>query len=361
MNEQLIASIKQRIDQGQTKEEIKDALLSQGHYDDAAIEAAYAAAHTDQSHEANDTAAAAGDDETAGARSELVSYWGLIEQAVQITFAYPRLIGGAVVAAIGLFALLAILGIAASSVAAEGGILTGLASTIIYIVSTLGFALIGWSVISGLLHRETEPGFWSNFQSLTHQIVPVIVIVVLVQLAVSGAVLALVLPAIALSIYITFSFHSFLTEERRSFTALLRSIDLVYGHWWAVALRMLALGLLVMVVMFVGAFALALVPFIGVVLLPVLWLWGVFVMSAGSVLIFESLQVSKPAAAFDPARYGTVQTLLYIACALGALVMLFQFIGMADTPHNGFYPGGFNMMQEEWPTPGHGNMPIFPY
>jgi len=98
----------------------------------------------------------------------------------------------------------------------------------------------------------------------------------------------LIIPGIIFYIYFEFSFFVFVGEGIKGAKALSRSKELVKGYWWQVFLR----EIVIMIVLFVSAWAIGQIPVIGFFLGLVLATPFVIIFS---YLIYKDLkQIKQP-------------------------------------------------------------------
>lgn len=230
---------------------------------------------------------------------------------------------------VGMFALVTIAAMAAPA-SAGAAVIFGILGIAYFVLLMVAYIAAGVALIRVAVQHSESAGYWKSVQWGFRHIWPVVLIGLLLQLTTTTGYALLFIPGIALAIYTAFSYFVFVSEDFRGLNALLRSIDLVYGSWWAVFGRMLGLGLLLALSVAVPVIALSLVadasPVLGGVLLgvflavayPFVLVWMVF----GMMRLFESLQQHKPKAQFDPASYGTLRKVLIAAAILGVPILI---------------------------------------
>lgn len=129
-------------------------------------------------------------------------------------------------------------------------------SAIITLWSFITSPLVSWIVLYSVLYRQESPSLRSVVtEHLPRHILPVFWLVILTTLVVFGGLVLLIVPAIILGIYMTFSTAVLVAEDKRGLSALLRSHQLVSGFWLAIAGRIVGVALLWgLVSMIVAAF-----------------------------------------------------------------------------------------------------------
>ena len=90
------------------------------------------------------------------------------------------------------------------------------------------------------IYQESAKYFW-----------PYLALVLLTTVLILLFFLALVIPAIIFSVFYVFAVYAFFFEGKRDYDALKRSHELVRGYWWEVFGRLLFLGLVFWLLMFI--------------------------------------------------------------------------------------------------------------
>ena len=191
------------------------------------------------------------------------------------------------------------------------------------------FAVVGFMYT--VIKRREGIGYWQGFGWSLKHFWPIFLMVVYIQLVTSGGYLFLIIPGIALAIYVSYAVMVFATEDIRGMNALVRSTRLVYGHWWSVVGRALFLSLVIILSFMLAAgitFGVlsmvnsALAIFVGVVGVIIGYLVILSIMIHAGVLMLESLQVMKPVSGFVVEEHTTLKR-WYIALAIiGIPVMI---------------------------------------
>lgn len=328
MNEQLVAALKQRIEQGVDKESIATEVLAAGH-DRAAFEAAY------------DVAVGGADVPTPEYGTEpqptggsLIGAGDLISQSFALPFAHIGLIGGAVLAILAFAGIVGVLGGVTFVSVFTGGEMAGIAAVsfiVGYVLFIIAMSMVPWAIMRGLLLRREQVGFWNSLGWLFKNVIPASVVLVLMQLVTSGGMLLLIIPGVVLSFYLAFTLAVFVAEGKRGFAALLRSYDLVRGHWWGVFGRMLLVVLVMLVVIFAAIMVSAVVPILLVFTIPLVTFLALSFATAAVVVMYESLVVLKPASTFDASTYQRVKVFMVVLAVLGVVVFIMQMLGAAGS------------------------------
>ena len=216
-------------------------------------------------------------------------------------------------------------------------ILSTLVSIIIGIVHT---ALILF-VIARLLLKSDDGGkpikYIDSFMWAVKNILPIGVILLFLQLAIFTGFLVLIIPALVIGVYTLFSAYVFICEDRRGLTALIRSTDLVRGKWWAVFGRGVVSVILSILVGILILLILLVLLRIGSTLPDIVWticlifilalfaLGGSFTVvwvTAGLVMLYESLAKRKPADTFKPDSYKTLRVIYIVLIVIGGLLLI---------------------------------------
>ncbi len=247
MSPELIAAVKERLELGHTVDAISDELRSAGHSDSVIIQvsqviktgqATNSIPLAANSTEKENGTQAASENQLPSATSLFGSSFSFIQNRVDILLllAAPFSI---------VFILSTLLESSAlmqeSTVTLYVGLL-GIGALIAYIL-ILGSSLY---IISESSNRKVS--FTEAFTWAKKSVLGLLWIYVLTALVVYGGLLLFIIPAIVVSLLIYFSQFVYVKEGVRGLDALLRSRDLVKGNWWAIAGRLLVVGLLFIVV-----------------------------------------------------------------------------------------------------------------
>lgn len=118
-------------------------------------------------------------------------------------------------------------------------------SAVVTLVTFIISPLVTWIVLYMVLHRQESPSLKTVVtEHLPRQILPLFWLMILSSLVAFGGLVLLIVPAIILGIYMTFSTSILVAEDKRGLDALLRSHQLVTGFWLAIAGRVIGVSLL---------------------------------------------------------------------------------------------------------------------
>ena len=325
MSPELEQAIRERIELGHTKEQIIAELKDAG-YDEATTQAVYVAvAGTEQA------------ESTIPTNTNLIGYRALVSQSFGMIASEWRLLwvsslyGLVFMVGVGVLAYAAY---ALSSSAMALAIFVGFAAVVVCII---GILALSFGFQRALLYRKENIDYLDHVRHVLPHVGGIFLVSLYVQFATSFGYLLLVLPGIALSIYLSYAVLVRIAGLERGTMSLVRSTQLVYGRWWSVFGRVL---------FSVCAFVLCLVPVLLVlvavsgvseqtfmniatdmqyatiapVALFVLIIFGAlifvaFLMQCAMVLLFESLQAT--AVPFTPAREKKLYFWMKVAIVLG--------------------------------------------
>jgi hypothetical protein len=188
-------------------------------------------------------------------------------------------------------------------------------------------------------------------------------IAILNALALLGGFVLLVVPAILLAIWFTFTSYVLVLEDKRGMSALLASKEYVKGFWWAIVGRILLLALVWFAILLIIYAPLAAIfgGIFGGILYVLLFLVFVPFSVCYTFEIFTNLRRLKPEVEGSVMKAG--RDFLKVCFVIGALaavalIALGAFgavLGMRGemNPSTGFYPG-YPMI------PASGTVPIAP-
>lgn len=200
-------------------------------------------------------------------------------------------------------------------------------NTSLAMLSTYGsFIMLPLSIITGLLALYTTsqpdrtikiiPGLVFVFKNF----IPLISLGILSVLIVYGGMLLLLIPGIVAGIYLLLSFSVCINEGKTGMSAVYRSYEIVYGHWWQIMGRVIGLvGLMTISVMLLFRFTPGTVAGIAVFAAQ-----AVFTMIMGVMVadIYQALK-DKPVIKTAPRTLLKVFGVLGIALILGLIALLF--------------------------------------
>lgn len=140
----------------------------------------------------------------------------------------------------------------AGSLAPNGGVgpLLGLGSFIALIFYVLFLAAALYMIV----HQEESPSFAQGLTWAKSNFWRLVWLSILTSLIVWGGFVLLIVPGIIVAVYVCLSQIVLVKESQTGLAALLRSRQLVWGNWWAVALRLLGAQLLYFVLILLIGF-----------------------------------------------------------------------------------------------------------
>lgn len=252
---ELLAAVKERLSLNYTHEEIEAELVATG-YDAAIAKQAILAAET-----AGESADAAATTATASATTGVTTMTGSglpsIGTLLQRGFGLAQrrldlvaLLSGPYLV-VGLWWLLA---------GADGGG-QALVGNLLEVVAVLLYLFVLAMLLYTATHQQHAPVPLATAAQWTRQNFLGLLWVYLLSAAVVwGGILLFLIPGIIVGIYLYLSQYVYAAEGARGFAAVLRSRELVYGVWWAMFGRVLAVGLII------GFITIIIAAFIGGVL-----------------------------------------------------------------------------------------------
>ena len=138
-------------------------------------------------------------------------------------------------------------------VSVEQGFIFGtiLSFILVFILAIAGFVIQVIAPVAFIrMIKETEEGksiLTSDVYAYGLKLFwPMVWIYILMWTAVMGGTFLLIIPGIALSIYLLFPMYSFVISGHRGLHALSDSFHYVRGHFWAILGRLVVLGLIIM-------------------------------------------------------------------------------------------------------------------
>ena len=247
MNPELLAAVKERITLGHSKEAITAALEAAG-YDRATIEQVYQEAHSDYVRTAIPLA-----DTTGAAQFSPSPEATALPGAVQLFKAGWRYMLSRLDMVGALAAVLVVMGVGGavlSTRAASLSVAMSLVMSVVVIAASVFYLLLLIAIVRIVTQSGTEALklkealHWSKSHFFGFFWVGI-----LSALVVFGGTLLFVIPGIIVSIYVYFTQYVYVTEGTRGMAAILRSVQLSTGYWWALFWRSLVIGFLSFVVM----------------------------------------------------------------------------------------------------------------
>ena len=237
-----------------------------------------------------------------------------------------------------------------------GYVLVGLGSPF----SILGgaIALIGWilfmfSVLPVIFSIHHGAGVDASYKATIGWFWPFVWVTILELLAVLGGSIMLIIPGIWLTFALSFMAYVFVIEHRHGIDALRQSKDYVKGYWWAVAGRVILLGLV-----FLAAVIIIEIPVTIIVgnaarvfITMVMTLFFVPFSAIYHYVIFENLRELKPDLAEAQTKKGAgfikASTIVGVVASI-LLVLALVFLVWMGVVHD------FGRADRYGPLPGYG-------
>jgi hypothetical protein len=116
------------------------------------------------------------------------------------------------------------------------------------LVIFVGYLIFVFSVLPVIFSIHNATGVDASYKATIGLFWPFVWLTILEVLAVMGGFVMLIIPGIWLSFALSLMAYVFVIEHRRGIDALRQSKDYIKGYWWAVAGRVILLGILFMVV-----------------------------------------------------------------------------------------------------------------
>lgn len=317
VNQQLLDYIKQRAQQGKTREEIKQELLGVG-WSEADVKEALDGAGSGQAFSPSMP--------LPSIQPQISTLPGIRNLFKRTLAVYKEGLG----TFLGIMVISLIPGLLflVPEIVLEK---SGSWNTFLFIIFWLIAAFIGFwaqvSLIFAIKDREEKIGIGESFRRGWHKIISLVWVGILVGFITMGGYMLLIVPGIIFAIWFTFSTYVLVSEDRRGMNALFRSKQLVAGYWWKVLWRFSVIGLLIFL------FYLALFGIIIIFLSLPLANW---VQSAINIiptlfitpfsfafgfLLYEDLKKQKAQVVFEPPKRGTKIKFVLIGI-LGFLLIL---------------------------------------
>jgi hypothetical protein len=112
------------------------------------------------------------------------------------------------------------------------------------VITLIGWILFIFSVLPVIFSIHNTAGVDASYRATIGWFWPFVWVVILELLAVLGGSIMLIIPGIWLACALSFTAYVFVIEHRRGIDALRQSKDYIKGYWWAVAGRVILLGLI---------------------------------------------------------------------------------------------------------------------
>lgn len=346
MSEPLIQALENRIEHGETKAELKEEVLSVGHseevFESAYREAALRVAERQAEQEAIEklqespervnvvqkktSQHAPGEHTLRVGKPELVSVSDMLSKGWQMARSTLGTLGAGIMAAIiGLLAL----GVA---MAVFGGVALGFATSIgpmvfavvfvcAYFLAILYGLSLRYIITRTLLQRRLGKSLWSNLGWGFASLGGIFVLMFYLQAVTMFGFLFLVVPGIIVAVYFSQSAFVFAGEDRRGSDVLVRSVELVYGHFWQILVRYAAVFGVLIAVSVVGSILSGIIPLFALVVFIIQILATYWALCVG-VVLFESLQHMYPGNRFAQKTRDTLKLWIRVIATIAILVTL---------------------------------------
>jgi hypothetical protein len=232
MSPELEVAIKERVALGYSQAQITSEMHDAG-YDDDTIKAVYARVTQNVAGAVGVTSA-----------GDLIGYRALIAHSFLCLFEQWRVLAAAIVYGL---ALCLFLGVSMFAALEVFGLESGVAAAVVLIaviVGLIGFFAITFALQRALLMRTQSISYFDHLTAIFPHLVGILLVSLYVQFATSLGYLLLVLPGIALSVYLLFALLVRISGTDTGAMALVRSAQLVYNRWWSVLGRTLVAGIL---------------------------------------------------------------------------------------------------------------------
>ncbi|MDA8597112.1 hypothetical protein N9L26_02105 [Candidatus Pacebacteria bacterium] len=157
------------------------------------------------------------------------SRWDLVGYAVliQILIMVP-IIGGAFLTAYSVFGMMDG-GSAGATWVILGGVMLLVGVVLAFVIGVINTGALTYAVT-----KPERPSYLDGFRWGTKHFWSLTWLSLLMGLIIMTGFVLLIIPGIILSIYLTLAFFVLVHEDRRGLDALVRSTELVRGHWWGV-------------------------------------------------------------------------------------------------------------------------------
>ncbi|MEZ4195060.1 MAG: hypothetical protein R3B53_01535 [Candidatus Paceibacterota bacterium] len=328
MSPELIIAIKERIEAGHSKEQIKAEVLEIG-YTEPVFEEAYQTALADSP---NDVIVRS----SPSSGTELISYgdfmratWELAREQFAVFLKLCGINLLIVIVTVGALFVIFSQEILVKMTRGEEEFLAWL--TLIGVVWAFIWLMSSFILIRALLKRNESMTLLSHFNwSIRHAIGLIVTSVVMVVLIMFGYVL-LVVPGLMLVAYLYFTLFFYLDDRAYGVNSLVISTKYTYGRFWAVVGRIMLLSIVLYVITLAGTmlsmFTLILAP----VFVVVVMLISYYLTYCGYVVLYESLLKSGVAKDLPMADTTLYVSYKWITIVITLLISGIVFLGLASS------------------------------
>ena len=217
----------------------------------------------------------------------LPSTMTLLQNAFSFVLSRMDLIGYSILATL----ILAIPFIIAS---AQGEIETVDPATAIMLFFMIVIGLAGLAIHTmSLLYITVSPnrvGYLEGLKWGVRHVPSYVLLMITLVFVIIGSTLLLVIPAFIISIYTYFTLAVFVREDIRGSRALVRSSQMVWGVWWPIFWRVLAIGFAIMILSILFSVALGMMNLLGSLFSLVSVLISVAVQVAFALISFHVMK-----------------------------------------------------------------------
>tara|TARA_B100000508_G_scaffold102982_2_gene81378 strand:- start:1748 stop:3379 length:1632 start_codon:yes stop_codon:yes gene_type:complete len=131
-------------------------------------------------------------------------------------------------------------------------------AALVTLVAVIAYFVVMAMLLFTVVNHDRRVSLNESFEWARKGIWGLLWIYLLSFLVTMGGFMLLIIPGIIISLYIYFAQYVYITEGKRGMEALMRSRDLVWGNWWAVALKLLGITLILFGVFLVFGFIIGL-------------------------------------------------------------------------------------------------------
>lgn len=199
------------------------------------------------------------------------------------------------------------------------------------VVIFIGWVAFAFSILPVVYSIHNSTGVDASYKATIGWFWPFVWVGILGFFAVLGGAIMLIIPGIWLAFALSLAAYVFVIERRRGIDALRQSKDYVAGYWWAVAGRVLLLGIcwMVAVVVVEIAFTVLAGRIGGSIAYLAMVLFFIPYSAIYHYLILQNLRERKPALATEEKKTGggfiTASAIVGVAVPVVVLVLLIVF------------------------------------
>ncbi len=319
-NQQLLDYIKQSIQNGKSREEIKQTLLENGWTIEDIIKA-FNLSGFDQSF--TDSTTSLPD------QSQDLTLPG-IGSLLKRTFS---VYGKKLRVFLGIMLISVIFG-ALSLIIAPLGLVNTLLSVVFWLIAIIVGFWVSIALIFVIKDKEEKIGTIEAFRISWHKLIPFIWVSVLAFLTTIGGFILLIIPWIIFLFWFVFSTYVLVCEDIRGMNALFRSKQLVTGYWWKVFGRFFIMNIFVFLVfLLIGFISFLLLPLLGEIIV-ILLIFSIFTLffipfiTVFSFLLYEDLKKQKAKIVFESPKKRTRVKFILVAILALLSILITSFISI---------------------------------